>query len=163
EYGDNVRRKLELAQSVDADEVAAAYRAVESWRQHEPEVDLFVAPVLGIDLPPEDCDELDVRIPFTAFAPPVNPLGSAGLRIGDRARSSATSLSTVAFSSAGATTSVRSPIASASAAPTRRPRMTRSFARPRPIIRASRCVPPLPGIIPIFTSGSASSTSSAAM
>ena len=83
EYGDNVRRKLELAQSVDADEVAAAYRAVESWRQHEPEVDLFVAPVLGIDLPPEDCDELDVRIPFTAFARPVNLLGWAGLAIGD--------------------------------------------------------------------------------
>jgi aspartyl-tRNA(Asn)/glutamyl-tRNA(Gln) amidotransferase subunit A len=83
EYGDNVRTKLELAQSVDADAVATAYRAIESWRRYEPDVDLFVAPVLGIDLPAEDCDELDVRIPFTAFARPFNLLGWAGLAIGD--------------------------------------------------------------------------------
>ena len=83
EYGENVRRKLELAQSTDAEGVAAAYRALESWRRHEPAVDLFVSPVLGIDLPPEDCDELEVRIPFTAFARPINLLGWAGLAIGD--------------------------------------------------------------------------------
>jgi Asp-tRNA(Asn)/Glu-tRNA(Gln) amidotransferase A subunit family amidase len=83
EYGDNVRRKLELAQSVDADEVAAGYQAIEAWRRYEPEVDLFVAPVVGIDLPPEDCDELEVRIPLTAFTRPVNLLGWAGLAIGD--------------------------------------------------------------------------------
>ena len=83
EYGDNVRRKLELAQAVDMDEVGAAYEAIEAWRRYQPEVDLFVAPVLGIELPPEDCDELDVRIPFTAFARPVNLLGWAGLAIGD--------------------------------------------------------------------------------
>jgi aspartyl-tRNA(Asn)/glutamyl-tRNA(Gln) amidotransferase subunit A len=83
EYGDNVRRKLELAQSTDAEAVAAAYTALESWRRYEPAVDLFVSPVLGIDLPPEDCDELEVRIPFTAFARPINLLGWAGLAIGD--------------------------------------------------------------------------------
>jgi aspartyl-tRNA(Asn)/glutamyl-tRNA(Gln) amidotransferase subunit A len=83
EYGDNVRRKLEQAQSVDADEVTAAYKAIEAWRRYEPEVDLFVAPTVGIDLPPEDCDELEVRIPLTAFARPVNLLGWAGLAIGD--------------------------------------------------------------------------------
>ena len=83
EYGDNVRRKLELAQSTDAEAVAAAYRALESWRRYEPAVDLFVSPVLGIELPPEDCDELEVRIPFTAFARPINLLGWAGLAIGD--------------------------------------------------------------------------------
>jgi aspartyl-tRNA(Asn)/glutamyl-tRNA(Gln) amidotransferase subunit A len=83
EYGDNVRRKLELAQSVNADEVAAAYRALDSWRQFEPEVDLFVAPTLGIELPPEDCDELAVRIACTAFTRPVNLIGWAGLAIGD--------------------------------------------------------------------------------
>jgi aspartyl-tRNA(Asn)/glutamyl-tRNA(Gln) amidotransferase subunit A len=83
DYGDNVRTKLELAQSVDADAVAAAYAALESWRRYEPEVDLFVAPTLGIELPPEDCDELEVRIPFTAFARPINLLGWAGLAIGD--------------------------------------------------------------------------------
>jgi aspartyl-tRNA(Asn)/glutamyl-tRNA(Gln) amidotransferase subunit A len=83
DYGDNVRTKLELAQSVKPDAVAVGYRAIESWRRYEPEVDLFVAPVLGIDLPEEDCDELDVRIPFTAFARPFNLLGWAGLAIGD--------------------------------------------------------------------------------
>ncbi len=83
DYGDNVRTKLELAQSVDADAVAAAYAALESWRRYEPDVDLFVAPTLGIELPPEDCDELEVRIPFTAFARPINLLGWAGLAIGD--------------------------------------------------------------------------------
>jgi aspartyl-tRNA(Asn)/glutamyl-tRNA(Gln) amidotransferase subunit A len=83
EYGENVRRKLELAQSTDIDAVATAYRALASWRRHEPEVDLYVSPVLGIDLPPEDCDELEVRIPFTAFARPFNLLGWAALAIGD--------------------------------------------------------------------------------
>ena len=82
EYGDNVRRKLELA-SVTPEEVNAAYRAIEAWRRYEPHVDLFVAPVLGIDLPAEDCDELEVRIPFTAFARPINLIGWAGLAIGD--------------------------------------------------------------------------------
>jgi aspartyl-tRNA(Asn)/glutamyl-tRNA(Gln) amidotransferase subunit A len=83
EYGENVRRKLELAQHTDVDAVAAAYSALESWRRHEPEVDLFLSPVLGIDLPPEDCEELEVRIPLTAFARPINLLGWAGLAIGD--------------------------------------------------------------------------------
>jgi aspartyl-tRNA(Asn)/glutamyl-tRNA(Gln) amidotransferase subunit A len=83
EYGDNVRRKLELAQTTDVDAVAAAYKALESWRRYEPDVDLFVAPVLGMELPPEDCDELEVRIPFTAFARPINLIGWAGLAIGD--------------------------------------------------------------------------------
>jgi aspartyl-tRNA(Asn)/glutamyl-tRNA(Gln) amidotransferase subunit A len=83
EYGNNVRQKLELAQAVDADAVAAAYRALESWRRYEPAVDLYVAPALGIEPPPEDCDELAVRIACTAFTRPVNLLGWAGLAIGD--------------------------------------------------------------------------------
>jgi len=83
EYGDNVRHKLELAQAVDADAVAAAYGALESWRRYEPEVDLYVAPALGIEPPPEDCDELAVRIACTAFTRPINLLGWAGLAIGD--------------------------------------------------------------------------------
>jgi Asp-tRNA(Asn)/Glu-tRNA(Gln) amidotransferase A subunit family amidase len=83
DYGDNVRRKLELAQRVDPDAVDTAYKAIESWRRFEPDVDLYVAPTLGIELPAEDCDELEVRIPFTAFARPFNLLGWAGLAIGD--------------------------------------------------------------------------------
>jgi Asp-tRNA(Asn)/Glu-tRNA(Gln) amidotransferase A subunit family amidase len=83
EYGDNVRSKLELAQSVDCDDVDAGYRAIAAWRRYEPEVDLFVTPVVGGELPVEDCDELDVRIALTAFARPINLIGWAGLAIGD--------------------------------------------------------------------------------
>ena len=39
--------------------------------------------MLGIDLPPVDTEELDVRIPATAFLRPFNVLGWAGLAIGD--------------------------------------------------------------------------------
>jgi aspartyl-tRNA(Asn)/glutamyl-tRNA(Gln) amidotransferase subunit A len=83
EYGDNVRTKLELAHEVMGDAVAAAYRALESWRRYEPPVDLYVAPTLGIEPPPEDCAELDVRIAVTAFTRPINLLGWAALAIGD--------------------------------------------------------------------------------
>jgi aspartyl-tRNA(Asn)/glutamyl-tRNA(Gln) amidotransferase subunit A len=83
EYSDNVRAKLELAQQVGADEVAAAYRALERWRRYEPDVDLYVSPCVGIDIPPEDCDELEVRVPFSAFLRPFNLLGWAGLAIGN--------------------------------------------------------------------------------
>ena len=83
EYGDNVRRKLELAQAANPEAVSAAYCALESWRRYKPEVDLYVAPTLGIEPPPEDCDELEVRIACTAFTRPINLLGWAGLAIGD--------------------------------------------------------------------------------
>jgi Asp-tRNA(Asn)/Glu-tRNA(Gln) amidotransferase A subunit family amidase len=83
EYGDNVRRKLELAQAVEPAEVERAREAVRRWREYQPAVDLYVAPCLGIELPPEDCDELEVRIPLTAFMRPFNVLGWAGLAIGD--------------------------------------------------------------------------------
>ena len=46
-------------------------------------VDLYVAPVLGIDLPLVDCNELEVRIALTAFLRPFNILGWAALAIGD--------------------------------------------------------------------------------
>ncbi len=83
EYSDNVRTKLELAQAVADDEVAAAYTALERWRRYEPGIDLYVSPCIGIEIPPEDCDELEVRIPFSAFLRPVNLLGWAGLAIGN--------------------------------------------------------------------------------
>jgi aspartyl-tRNA(Asn)/glutamyl-tRNA(Gln) amidotransferase subunit A len=83
EYGDNVRSKLEQAQAVDPAAVDAARAAVRKWRAYAPPVDLYVAPVLGIDLPPVDCDELEVRLPLSAFLRPFNVLGWAGLAIGD--------------------------------------------------------------------------------
>ncbi|HZR94511.1 MAG TPA: amidase [Gaiellaceae bacterium] len=83
EYGDNVRAKLDHAQTVDPSAVDAARAAVARWRTYVPPVDLYVAPVLGVDLPPVDCDELEVRLPLTAFLRPFNVIGWAGLAIGD--------------------------------------------------------------------------------
>src|SRR2546423_1619244 len=62
EYGDNVRAKLEHAQTVDPDDVESARESVRRWRAYRPAVDLFVTPTLGIEIPPEDCNEIDVRI-----------------------------------------------------------------------------------------------------
>jgi Asp-tRNA(Asn)/Glu-tRNA(Gln) amidotransferase A subunit family amidase len=83
DYGSNVRTKLEQAQEVDPDEVGRAAEAVRVWRTFQPDVDLYVAPVLGVEVPPVDCDELDIRIPATAFLRPFNVLGWAAIAIGD--------------------------------------------------------------------------------
>jgi aspartyl-tRNA(Asn)/glutamyl-tRNA(Gln) amidotransferase subunit A len=83
EYGENIRFKLDLAQRRDPEKVAAAYRALEEWRRYRPEVDLYVSPCVAVDLPPEDCDELEVRIPFSAWLRWVNLIGWAGLAIGN--------------------------------------------------------------------------------
>lgn len=83
EYGDNVRSKLEHAQTADPAAVDAARAAVRSWREYAPPVDLYVAPVLGTEPPPVDCDELEVRLPLSAWLRPFNVLGWAGLAIGD--------------------------------------------------------------------------------
>jgi Asp-tRNA(Asn)/Glu-tRNA(Gln) amidotransferase A subunit family amidase len=83
QYSDNVRTKLELAQRVGADAVSGAYGALERWRRFEPEVDLYLAPCVAVDLPPEDCDELEVRIPLTAWLRWVNLIGWAALAVGN--------------------------------------------------------------------------------
>jgi aspartyl-tRNA(Asn)/glutamyl-tRNA(Gln) amidotransferase subunit A len=83
EYGDNVRAKLEHAQTIDPAEADRARDSVRRWREYRPEVDIYVAPVIGVEIPPEDCEELEVRIPLTAFLRPFNVLGWAGLAIGD--------------------------------------------------------------------------------
>jgi Asp-tRNA(Asn)/Glu-tRNA(Gln) amidotransferase A subunit family amidase len=83
EYGDNVRGKLELAQTVEPDDVEAARSAVAAWRRYRPEVDLFAAPSLAVEVPPVDCDELDVRLALTAFLRPFNVLGWAAIAIGN--------------------------------------------------------------------------------
>jgi aspartyl-tRNA(Asn)/glutamyl-tRNA(Gln) amidotransferase subunit A len=83
EYGDVMRKKLESAQHVSEDDVVAAYRAIEKWRRYEPDVDLYVSPCYAVELPPEDADELDVRLPLTSFLRWVNLVGWAGLAIGN--------------------------------------------------------------------------------
>jgi aspartyl-tRNA(Asn)/glutamyl-tRNA(Gln) amidotransferase subunit A len=83
EYGDNVRAKLEHAQKFDPADAERARESVRRWRAYRPEVDLYVSPTLGAQIPAEDCDELDIRITATAFLRPFNVIGWAGLAIGD--------------------------------------------------------------------------------
>ena len=83
EYSDVCRTKLEIALRTTADEVEAAYGALEEWRRYEPEVDLYVAPCYTQELPAEDADELEVRLRFSEFLRWVNLIGWAGLAIGN--------------------------------------------------------------------------------
>jgi Asp-tRNA(Asn)/Glu-tRNA(Gln) amidotransferase A subunit family amidase len=83
EYGRVMRAKLEAAQRARPPEVEAAYRAIEEWRAYAPEVDLYVSPCYAVELPAEDADELEVRLPLTSFLRWVNLIGWAGLAIGN--------------------------------------------------------------------------------
>jgi aspartyl-tRNA(Asn)/glutamyl-tRNA(Gln) amidotransferase subunit A len=83
EYGDVMRTKLEAALRAKPDEVAGAYGAIEEWRRYEPGVDLYVSPCYAIELPPEDADELEIRLPLSSFLRWVNLTGWAGLAIGN--------------------------------------------------------------------------------
>ena len=83
EYTEVMRIKLEAARRATPEEISAAYRAIEEWRHYRPEVDLYVSPCSGLELPPEDADELEVRLPLTSFLRWVNLTGWAGLAIGD--------------------------------------------------------------------------------
>ncbi len=78
-----MRPKLEAAVKVEAAAVATAYDALNDWRRHRPDVDLYVSPCIAIELPPEDADELDVRLPLSSFLRWVNLIGWAGLAIGN--------------------------------------------------------------------------------
>jgi hypothetical protein len=78
-----MRKKLEAAQRVRRVDVAAAYHAIEEWRRYEPEVDLYVSPCIAVELPPEDVDELEIRLPLSSFLRWVNLFGWAGLAIGN--------------------------------------------------------------------------------
>jgi aspartyl-tRNA(Asn)/glutamyl-tRNA(Gln) amidotransferase subunit A len=81
EYGDLMQKKLRAAQRATSDEIEAAYRAIEEWRRYEPEVDLYVSSCYVVDLPDEDADELEVRLPLTSFLRWTNLTGWAGLAI----------------------------------------------------------------------------------
>jgi len=83
EYGVLMQKKLEAAQRATPEEIGAAYRAIEEWRRYEPEVDLYVSPCYAIELPAEDVDELDIRLPLSSFLRWVNLTGWAGLAIGN--------------------------------------------------------------------------------
>ena len=83
EYGAIMRKKLEAASRATPDEIEAAYRAIDEWRRFRPEVDLYVSPCHAIELPPEDADELEIRLPLSSFLRWVNLTGWAGLAIGN--------------------------------------------------------------------------------
>jgi aspartyl-tRNA(Asn)/glutamyl-tRNA(Gln) amidotransferase subunit A len=83
EYGPVLRKKLEAAQRATPEEIEAAYRAIEEWRRFDPDVDLYVSPCYAIELPPEDADELEIRLPLSSFLRWVNLTGWAGLAIGN--------------------------------------------------------------------------------
>ncbi len=83
EYGEIMRIKLEAAQRATPEAIEAAYRAIDEWRRYEPEVDLYVSPCYAIDLPPEDANELEIRLPLTSFLRWVNLTGWAGLALGN--------------------------------------------------------------------------------
>jgi hypothetical protein len=74
-----MRKKLRAAQRATAEDIEAAYRAIEEWRRYEPEVDLYVSPCYAVELPAEDADELEVRLPLTSFLRWTNLTGWAGL------------------------------------------------------------------------------------
>jgi Asp-tRNA(Asn)/Glu-tRNA(Gln) amidotransferase A subunit family amidase len=83
EYGPVIRPKLAAALEVDPAAVATAYDALNGWRCFQPDVDLYVSPCFAIELPPEDADEHDVRLPLSSFLRWVNLIGWAGLAIGN--------------------------------------------------------------------------------
>ena len=83
EYGELMQKKLRAAERATPEEVEAAYRAIDEWRRYEPEVDLYVSPCYAVELPDEDADELEVRLPLTSFLRWTNLTGWAGLAIGN--------------------------------------------------------------------------------
>jgi Asp-tRNA(Asn)/Glu-tRNA(Gln) amidotransferase A subunit family amidase len=83
EYGAVIRAKLESTLQVEPDTVVAGYRALREWRRLVPDVDLYVCPVVAVDWPAEDADELEVRLPFSSFTRWVNLLGWSALAIGN--------------------------------------------------------------------------------
>jgi aspartyl-tRNA(Asn)/glutamyl-tRNA(Gln) amidotransferase subunit A len=87
EYGPIPRAKLEHAQTVAAAEAEEGRRALRAWREHaarEPRIDLVVSPTLGLaELPPAGVDELQVRLPFSAYTRTFSYLGWAAIAIGE--------------------------------------------------------------------------------
>jgi aspartyl-tRNA(Asn)/glutamyl-tRNA(Gln) amidotransferase subunit A len=81
EYGELMQKKLRAAQRATPEDIAAAYRAIEEWRRYEPDVDLYVSPCYAVELPEDEADELEVRLPLTSFLRWVNLTGWAGLAI----------------------------------------------------------------------------------
>ncbi|HKE80605.1 MAG TPA: amidase [Solirubrobacteraceae bacterium] len=87
EYGPTIRAKLDHALTLKAEDVARGREAVGAWRARaarEPDVDLIVSPVLGLDeLPPAGVDELEVRVAMSGYARAFSFLGWPAIAIGN--------------------------------------------------------------------------------
>jgi aspartyl-tRNA(Asn)/glutamyl-tRNA(Gln) amidotransferase subunit A len=87
EYGPTIRAKLDHALTVSAAEAQRGREALRAWRAHavrEPAVDLVFSPTLGlVDLPPAGVDELDVRMPFSAYTRVFSYLGWPAIALGE--------------------------------------------------------------------------------
>ena len=87
DYGPTVRAKLEAAARIDPADVGRARAALEAWRARaarEPDVDVVASPTLGLaELPPAGVDELEVRLPFSAYTRAFSYLGWPAVAIGD--------------------------------------------------------------------------------
>jgi aspartyl-tRNA(Asn)/glutamyl-tRNA(Gln) amidotransferase subunit A len=87
EYGPTIKAKLEAAQRVTTEESEDARRALAAWRdlaRWHPNVDVVVCPTLGVrEIPPGNVDELEIRIPFSAYTRAFSFLGWPAIAIGD--------------------------------------------------------------------------------
>jgi aspartyl-tRNA(Asn)/glutamyl-tRNA(Gln) amidotransferase subunit A len=87
EYGPIIRAKLDNAQHVSAQTLDAGRQALASWRRRgrtEPSVDAIVCPTLGLhEIPAADVDELEIRVPFSAYTRAFSFLGWPAIAIGD--------------------------------------------------------------------------------
>jgi aspartyl-tRNA(Asn)/glutamyl-tRNA(Gln) amidotransferase subunit A len=87
EYGPTIRAKLEDAQRVTAQEREDASRALAAWRdraQQEPNLDVILCPTLGVhEIPAAEVDELEIRVPFSAYTRAFSFLGWPAIAIGD--------------------------------------------------------------------------------
>ena len=84
-YGENVRGKIERCLRVDDAEVAAAERERAEYRERFVEavggLDLLVTPTVLLVAPPDDADELALRLPATDHTYPFNSLGWPALAL----------------------------------------------------------------------------------
>src|SRR5262249_2637649 len=87
EYGPTIRAKLDDAIALTADDATRGRDALAAWRvraAREPDVDLFVSPVLGLEeLPPAGVDELEVRVAMSGYARAFSFLGWPAIAIGN--------------------------------------------------------------------------------
>jgi Asp-tRNA(Asn)/Glu-tRNA(Gln) amidotransferase A subunit family amidase len=87
EYGPGITAKLEHALTVGADDARSGRAALQAWRARaatQPAVDLVVSPTLGLaELPPAGVDELEVRIPLSAYVRAFSYLGWPAIALGE--------------------------------------------------------------------------------